>query len=125
MFTKSNNTYSHSLRLELDRLPDGEYSIIKYSPSRNRDQNALYWVLLTWVEKETWNSVEYLHEMMKKKFLSKKKLVKIGNKRNFVSKVWSTTKLKKEQFSDYYRKVETFFLENWVPPLPPHDSLEF
>ena len=62
--------------------------------------------------------------MMKKKFLSTKKLVKLGSKRNYVTKIGSTTKLNKKQFSEYYEKCDRFFSElGYV--LPPHDSPEF
>lgn len=104
--------------------PDGEYTINLYSPPRNLEQNELLWALYTLVEKETWNDKEYLHEMMKKQFLSKKKLVKLWWKRKYVVKIWSSTKLNRKQFSEFFSQVEKFFAELWYV-LPPRNSLEF
>ena len=109
------------LRSIIDNLQDGSYEIRPYTKPRNLDQNALYHSHLGWIEKETGNDHAFLHEMMKKKFLSVKKLVKLGNKRNYVTKVGSTTKLSKKAFSEYYEKVDRFFCElGYV--LPPHDK---
>lgn len=108
----------------LESLEDGEYIIKKYDPPRNLDQNALYWTLIWYVSQQSWNDTDYLHEMMKNKYLNKKKLVKLWKKRNFVSKIWSTTKLSRKSFSEFFQKVEQFFAEvGYI--LPPRDSNEF
>lgn len=104
--------------------PDGEYLLKEWIPPRNYEQLKLLWVLYTFVEKESWNEKTYLHEMMKKKFLSTKKMVKLGKSRNFVMKVGSTSKLNKKEMSEFYTKVENFFRElGYI--LPPHDSVEY
>ena len=108
------------------QLVAGQYIIKPYSPPRNLEQNKLYWILLTWVQLETGNAKEYLHEMMKKKFLAwSRKRVKLNGKITYERLYGSTKKLNKKQFSEYFSKCELFFLENWVAPLPPHDSVEF
>lgn len=112
------------LREILETLGDWEYMIQKYNPPRSYEQLKLYWALLTLVERETGNDKEYLHEMMKTKFLSSRKLVKLWKSRKYVRKVESTSKLKRNEFSDYYTKVEVFFAELWYT-LPPIDSPEF
>lgn len=104
--------------------PDGEYSIKKWIDPRNFEQLKLLWVLYTYVEKESGNPKDYLHEMMKKKFLSTKKLIKLWKKRNYVSKIESTSELNKKEMSEFYGKVEQFFAELWYV-MPPYDSLEF
>ena len=110
----------------LDLLEAWVYIIKPYSPPRNLDQNAKYHVLLWWVELQTGNDHEYMHEMMKKKFLAwPRKRIKLNGKITYEKKLGSTTKLTKKQFSEFYQRVELFFLENWVPPLPPYDSLEY
>lgn len=112
------------LKRIIEQLTDGEYEIKPYSPSRNNEQNDSYWALLTLVERESGNDKQYLHEMMKTKYLSHKKLVKLWWKRKYVTKTKSTTKLTRKQFSEYFTKVEQFFAELWYT-LPPRDSLEF
>lgn len=116
----------NTLKTFLLLLLKGDYIIKPYSPPRNLDQNALYWVLLNWVAKETWNDSNHLHEMMWKKYLAgARRRVKIWKVTTYHSIVKSTTKLKEKQFSEFYQKVELFFLENWVAPLPPHTSAEY
>lgn len=112
------------LREILETLGDWDWMIVKYNPPRNPEQNRLYWALLTLVERETWNDREYLHEMMKTKFLSSRKLVKLWKSRKYVRKVESTSKLKRREFSEYFTKVEVFFSELWYH-LPPMNSNEF
>lgn len=91
---------------------------------RNLSQNALYWVLLSWVADQSGNDKDFLHEMMKKKFLAKKKLIKLWKRWNFAWKISSTSKLSKKDFSRYYEAVEGFFAGvGYV--LPPHDTEEF
>jgi hypothetical protein len=63
---------------------------------------------------------------MGKQYLAgSRKRVKIWKKITYQKIVKSTTKLNKKEFSEYYQKCELFFLENEVPPLPPHNSPEF
>lgn len=106
------------------KLEDGEYLASPFIPPRNVSQNALLWGLYTLVEKETWNDKDFLHEMMKKKFLSKKKMIKLNWKRHFVTKIESSTKLNRKEFSEFFTQVERFFNELWFF-LPPRDSAEF
>lgn len=91
---------------------------------RNLQQNALYWVLISWVADETGNDKDFLHELMKKKFLAKKKLVKLWKSRNFATKILSTTKLSQKDFARYFERVEWVFATYWYV-LPPHNSQEF
>ena len=104
--------------------PDGVYLLKDWVEARNYEQLKLLWVLYTFVEKESLNDRDFLHEMMKKKFLSTKKMVKLGKSRNFVVKVWSTSNLNKKEMSEFYTKVENFFREiGYI--LPPYDSVEY
>jgi hypothetical protein len=106
------------------KLGDWEYFISPFVPPRNISQNSLLWALYTLVERETWNDKEYLHEMMKKQYLSKKKLVKLWWKRKYVTKAWSSTKLNRKEFSEFFTNVEQFFWQLWYY-LPPGSSPEF
>ena len=114
------------LKQFFSQLVPGQYINKPYSPPRNLDQNALYHTLLGWVEQETGNPHDYLHEMMKKKYLAwPRKRMRLNWKITYERLYGSTKKLNKKQFSEYFAKCELFFLENWVAPLPPHDSVEF
>jgi len=110
----------------LDYLKDKEwlFTCKEYKPKRTLEQNARYWAILNFISKETWNDDEYLHSLMKKQFLSKRKQVKIGKKKFWVMDTVSTTKLNTKQFSDYNEKVENFFREFWIS-IPQHDTKEF
>jgi hypothetical protein len=126
-FTKIDGTYSgDSIRTALDRLSDGKYTttISTYSEPRNGQQNRLYHVLLNYVSAESGNEKDNLHEMMKMKFLSRRKRVKIGKKVKYVRMVQSTSQLSTLEFSKFYEQVEHFFVEAGYV-LPPHNSLEF
>ena len=114
----------YRLREILDTLPDGEYSIKPYSPPRNNDQNALYHALLTLVERESGNSKDDMHELMKLKYNRKRIKSNLWGKKTW-KYVWGSTKeLTRKQFSEYFSNVERFFAELWYV-LPPVDSLDF
>lgn len=85
----------------------------KPKKKRTLQQNCLYrkWLDIIW--KDTWNDPDKLHELMKMRFISKRKLVKLGKKRSYVNIEWSTTKLNVEEFTDFLNKVYTFFSDMW------------
>lgn len=103
---------------------DGQYLIQEYSPPRNVDQNNLLHWYLTYIARETWNDMLSLKELMKKKFASKRKMVKIGGKKQYAVIVEQTSKMTRKRFAEFLNDVEMFFSEYWYP-IPPRDSLEF
>ena len=90
---------------------------------RNNQQNKLYWKWLWIIEQETGNDHNALHAMMKKKFLSKRKLVKLNGKRSYSNMEWSTTELSVKKFTEFLDKVHLFFSENGYY-LPTEDKLD-
>lgn len=122
-FNKEWNTYPW-LRKILESLEDGSYSINKWHPTRSILQNDRYFGMLTYVSIETGNSKDSLHELMKKKFLTKRKLVKLGKKKIWSQITQSTTKLTTKKFMQYNDEVEQFFREFDIF-IPPVGSLEF
>ena len=90
---------------------------------RNIAQNRLYWSWIGIIEKETGNDSEALHAMMKKKFLSKRKLVKLNGKRTYSNIEWSTTELSVKKFTEFLDKVHLFFSESGYY-LPTEDKLD-
>lgn len=110
-------------RILLNLIEGKEYAIIEYDPPRNLGQNAILHAYLSYVANETGNSMEWLKELMKKKFASKRKLVQLWKKRNYVTIIESTSKMKKSRFSEFFRDVELFFTEHGYP-LPERNSKE-
>ena len=90
---------------------------------RNAQQNRLYHKWLSIIAESSGNTSEALHELMKKKFLSKRKRVKINGKSSYVNIAWSTTKLSVKAFTEYLDNVYTFFSDNGYV-LPLMDQLE-
>lgn len=60
---------------------------------------------------------------MKKRFLSKRKLVKIGWKRNYVNIEGSTKELSVKRFTKYLDDIYVFFAERDLK-LPTEDKLD-
>lgn len=72
---------------------------------RTIDQNSLYWLWLTCIEKETGQPKEDLHEFFKMQFLGVKE-VSVFNLTFFVPK--STTKLDTKIMSEYLDNIQVF-----------------
>jgi len=86
-------------------------------------QNALYWKWMEVVSEETGNNKDVVHALMKKNFLSKRKLVKLGWKRNYVNIEWSTKELSVKRFTKYLDDIYQFFAERELF-LPTMDKLD-
>ena len=72
---------------------------------RTVSQNALYWLWLTCIEKETGNEKEYLHEYFKQEYLGRE------TKEVFNTEVYplrSTTGLNTKQFTNYLERIKVF-----------------
>jgi len=122
-FTKKWNTLLW-LRESLERLPDGEWMIQKYREKKSYEQLKLYFLLLTLVSRETWNSKDDLHDHMKMAFLSKYSTISLWGKRSRKKIPWSTKNLKKDEMSYFYKQVEQFFWNLWYS-LPPPNTPEW
>lgn len=74
-------------------------------PKRSLDQNALYWLYLDVIEKETGNLATDLHELFKRKFLPPipKKILGVDFKLPA-----STKELSKAEFGEYLDKISAF-----------------
>ena len=84
------------------------------APKRSDQQNRLYWQYLTYIESETGNDKEDLHEYFAQKYLALPESVltlKDGTKQ-MVRGRRSTVDLSKAEFSHYMQRVE---LESGVP----------
>lgn len=87
-------------------------------PTRSVQQNALYWVYLETISRETGDTKEALHEDYKKRFVTPSK-EKLSNG-HIIELYRTTTEMTKKEFSDYIRSIEmeTGIL---VPPIYTHE----
>lgn len=90
-------------------------TIKKYYKNRTISQNKLYWLWLTFIEKETGNDKNDLHEFFKKQFLGSKFINVFGTE---IETIQSTSKLNKLEFIEYLDKIHLFVLENLNIDLP-------
>ena len=105
------------------RLLQDKGLIAKPEVKRSTMQNAIYWKWMEVVSDETGNHKDVIHALMKKNFLSKRKLVKIGWKRNYVNIEWSTKELSVKRFTKYLDDIYQFFLIRDLK-LPTEDKLD-
>ena len=105
------------------RLLQDKGLIAKPEVKRSVMQNAIYWKWMEVVSDETGNHKDVIHALMKKNFLSKRKLVKIGWKRNYVNIEWSTKELSVKRFTKYLDDIYQFFLIRDLK-LPTEDKLD-
>lgn len=90
------------LQEDLKEHPNATYRIEREVPVRTHSQNALYWAYLGFIEHETGNLSDDLHEFAKRKFLPPK-WIKINGEE--IKIPTSTTDLNKIQFGDYMDKI--------------------
>ena len=90
------------------RAPDGHSVEIK-PPNRTVDQNALYWAELGSLSDKTGQQATVWHEWFKRQFIQPEVFEIKGE----VIMVWpSTTKLSRQEFSDYLEQVFAWIAEN-------------
>lgn len=99
-----------------------EATFKKIVVKRSNDQNSLYWLWLTCIEKETGNDRNDLHDYFRSKFLpiTEKKIfddVKI--------ELTSTTKLTTIDFKNYLDKIQIFANSELSIVLPNPEDIYF
>ena len=128
---------------------DGKPLVVTIKPEtkdRTKDQNRLYWLQLHFVEKQTGQDADSLHEIVKGKFVTKilmrdregfaemveaiRHLKAIGSKEYEsiaagVYKLISTTILDTKQFTDYLKLVEAYMLSELGIMVPVPDDLKY
>ena len=118
IFTKEDLKNGNLLKKILDTLNENDKYILmikKYYKNRTLSQNRLYWLWLNYLEKETGNDKNDLHEFFKMKFLE----IKTTNIFDNEMKIYqSTAKLNKIEFMEYLDKIHLFVLENLNINLP-------
>ena len=139
--------YMH--RHHADALSDGKPLVVRIDQKqedRSKAQNRLYWLQLHFVEKQTGQDADSLHEIVKAKFVTKilmrdrdgfadmveaiRHLKAIGSKEYEsiaagVYKLISTTILDTKQFTDYLKLVEAYMLSELGIMVPVPDDLKY
>ena len=92
-FIEKNNGKNVVVEIELEKS------------KRSLDQNALYWLFLNAIEKETGNDARTMHELFKRKFLPPIHKELFGVSFKIPS---STTELSKVEFGEYLDKISAF-----------------
>jgi len=100
----------HLLRY-LENLPAGQafsVTIEPYTPSRTHPQNNLYWKWMGELAEHTGYTPDELHTHCKQQFLPQR-IITIQGKQYQVAE--STTRLNKQEFSDYMLRIEKLAAE--------------
>lgn len=113
----------HWLKEFLSKSPDGIYMISEHKPTRNNQQNRMYWALLNFAEEQTQTNSDTFHEYFKKTHLpkAKRKRLKCFEKVFYTKEEMTTTNMKTDEFAKYFEKCE---LDLWLLGvyLPPRNS---
>jgi hypothetical protein len=72
---------------------------------RTVSQNKFYWLYLGIIEQETGNGANDLHDFFKMKLLPKETVTLKGKKAHVFERTKSTTKLNKQEMSEYMEKI--------------------
>lgn len=108
-------TSENYYRTKINKLPVGEKVFITVSnrkPKRSDSQNRLYWLYLHYIEDETGNEADALHEHFRRKFGVKEikpVIIKDKEGKETISEeilYKSTTNYSKPEFSMYMKRIE-------------------
>jgi len=77
---------------------------------RTIPQNKLYWTNIEIISKETWYTIDEVHELIKSKFLEYTKKSKNGIENTFTR---TTTSLDTKEFSELMEKVYKLWKSQW------------
>ena len=91
-----------------------EINIEKRKDPRTLKQNSYIHAIFTLIWKELWYTLEEIKQLLKESFLSKKKYLKIWEKRKQIKKVKGTSELSKEEFSEFVEKIKIFCSWLWI-----------
>lgn len=90
-----------------DLKKDNIFELREVRKKRTVDQNALYWCWLNFIESETGNDADYMHEWFKEKFCPEKSKTFHG----LEIKIKSTKLLDTKEKSEYLEKIKIFMME--------------
>lgn len=119
------NSFKRELAISrFKKLLDSNATIMlkELKGKRSISANALYWLWLTCIEKETGNEKEELHEYFKLKYLGTESVELFGET---IIKTRTTSTKDTTEFSMYMNKIKDFTLVNLGIELPDPDHKHF
>jgi len=90
-----------------DLKKDNMFELKQIRKKRTVDQNALMWCWLNFIEAETGNDADFMHEWFKEKFCPEKSKTFNGVE----IKIKSTKLLDTKEKTDYLEKIKIFMME--------------
>ena len=102
---------------------EGKQIVLKLTQFREKrtlPQNKYYWWILEYIEEETGNNRNDLHQLFKDKFLSKEVMVLDETSKSYVS----TTKLNTKEMTDYIEQIRQFMNE-WGLYIPEANEMQY
>jgi len=101
---------------------DGKRVRIWIEEEKNRrsiEHNSYYWVILTYIQDETGNDKNFLHDFFRRKYLPIKEVEAFGKR---FESLTSTTELSVGEMMEYTDKIKIFAAE-WGITLPERDQI--
>jgi len=120
--TKETDCYNLELFIHLSSVSKKTIEVKEYKPKRTNLQNRFYWAILNFIQSETGNDKDILHEFFKNQFLSKKRFEVFGIE--FDADV-STTKLDKKEFTRYIELIRVFAAQELELNIPDMSDKDF
>jgi len=120
--TKETDCYNLELFIHLSSVSKKTIEVKEYKAKRTNLQNRFYWAILNFIQCETGNDKDTLHEFFKNQFLSKKRFEVFGIE--FDANV-STTKLDKKEFTRYIELIRVFAAQELELNIPDMSDKDF
>jgi hypothetical protein len=117
-----NDYYNILLFIDYSFVSKKTIEVKEYKAKRSNLQNRFYWAILNFIQQETGNDKDTLHEFFKHQFLSKKRYEVFGIE--FDAEV-STTKLDKKEFTGYIEMIRIFAAQELEFNIPDMSDKDF
>ena len=102
VFTKKSGSLVNKTKFleDINMLKDGCYEVITFRRDRSSEQNRYLWAVYGYIADYSWYEPEYIHEVMKHKFLlDSSKKIPVPR---------STSSLNTKDFTDYIDSIRNF-----------------
>lgn len=106
----------------LENLEKNLY-LSEIKPVRTNDQNSYYWIILKYLEDQTGNDKNKMHDFFKNEFLQadEKFSLKFNDSYRYGYHYKTTTELNTKQFTEYIEKICVFMADFGIEIPQPKD----